>query len=203
MRSLLQNIPLVVIVFIVVSIVRAIKRAREQSAEHEATHDETDEQRRVREIQERIRRIAAERRGGSAPVTPPPLVQPAEAERRGMLQRPVPPLEPFGGPLKRTFEKFDRRPQPPPIPAFHPTSPAAELERQQRLADELRELQEAKEVATRRAAHAVAAEQARAQSAAGLRTAARARLLQDLRDPHALRRAFVLREVLGTPVGLR
>jgi hypothetical protein len=30
-----------------------------------------------------------------------------------------------------------------------------------------------------------------------------ARLMEDLRDPAALRRAVLLREVLGTPVGLR
>ena len=41
------------------------------------------------------------------------------------------------------------------------------------------------------------------QSEAGLRTAARARLLADLADPQSVRRAFVLREVLGPPVGLR
>jgi hypothetical protein len=40
-------------------------------------------------------------------------------------------------------------------------------------------------------------------SSAGVRTAARDRTLGDLRDPQALRRAFVLREVLGPPVGLR
>jgi hypothetical protein len=33
--------------------------------------------------------------------------------------------------------------------------------------------------------------------------AARGRVVGDLQDPASLRRAIVLREVLGTPVGLR
>jgi hypothetical protein len=36
-----------------------------------------------------------------------------------------------------------------------------------------------------------------------VQAAARDRILGDLRDPEALRRAFVLREVLGPPVALR
>ena len=67
MSWLLQNIPLLAFAFIVFSVVRAIKRAREQSAEHEAGETESDEQRRVREIQQRLRRVAAERRGRVAP----------------------------------------------------------------------------------------------------------------------------------------
>ena len=41
------------------------------------------------------------------------------------------------------------------------------------------------------------------ESERGLLTGSRGDLLADLRDPASLRRAFVLREVLGTPVGLR
>ena len=62
--------------------VRAIKRARQASDEHAATKDETAEQRRVREIQERIRRIAAERRGDRPLVVPPPIPLPVERPGR-------------------------------------------------------------------------------------------------------------------------
>ena len=41
------------------------------------------------------------------------------------------------------------------------------------------------------------------QSEGGLLSASRGHLLDDLRDGRSLRRAFVLREVLGPPVGLR
>jgi hypothetical protein len=55
----------------------------------------------------------------------------------------------------------------------------------------------------RRAAQVSAGVKTEAASRTGLLTEARAGLLADLRDPTELRRAFVLREVLGPPVGLR
>jgi hypothetical protein len=74
------------------------------------------------------------------------------------------------------------------------------LERQQQLAAKLRELKE------QRREHdcpseVFAEKTALAMSASG--TAVRGSLLADLRDPTSVRRAIVLREVLGTPVGLR
>jgi hypothetical protein len=124
---------------------------------------------------------------------------------------PARPLDPFGGPLKRVLGELERRieeqqmPKPPPIPTrqMREWSEAARLEREQQEAAELRALEEARDLAVRRAAeHARQLEQAaRAESA--LLAASRARLVQDLRDPQGLRRAFLLREVLGTPVGMR
>jgi hypothetical protein len=38
---------------------------------------------------------------------------------------------------------------------------------------------------------------------AARRTEARRRVLEDLHDPQSIRRTIVLREILGTPVGLR
>jgi len=59
---------------------------------------------------------------------------------------------------------------------------------------------------TRRSAGRRAAEAVEGNAAAARVTAAavhRAGWIADLRDPQGLRRAFVLREVLGPPVGLR
>jgi hypothetical protein len=67
----------------------------------------------------------------------------------------------------------------------------------------MRALEEARAMAQRRAAHVADNKKADAESEQGILTESRARTLEDLRDPQALRRAFVLREVLGTPVGLR
>jgi hypothetical protein len=55
----------------------------------------------------------------------------------------------------------------------------------------------------RRAEHRAADRAAEAESEPALRVAARDHVLADLADPQSLRRAFVLREVLGPPVGLR
>ena len=207
MDWLLKNVGLLLMVLIVVvSIVRSIAQARETSAKHEAGQDETEEQRRVREIQERIRRKIAERRGESAPVAPaPPLLEPETQESRPVF-RPAPPtpeLEPFGGPLRRAFAELERKVQPPMASPLAAESQAAEVERQARLAAEMKALEEARHVVQRRAAHAAETRDDVAKSEPAMRTVARARLLEDLDDPHSLRRAFVLREVLGTPVGLR
>ncbi len=176
MRDFFDKVPIYLILVIVVSIVRAVARAGKGKDGNRpaAGEGETDEQRRVREIQERIRRIAAERRGQRAPLSQPPP-----------LHAPVPERA---------------RVAPPPVVA---AAREAELERQEELRAQLEDLREKKFLAERQKQEAAAAAQEAAQSETGLRTTARAQLLDDLRDPSSLRRAIVLREVLGTPVGLR
>lgn len=207
MDWLLKNTGLLLmLVFVVISIVRSIAQARDNSAKHEAEHDETEEQRRVREIQERIRRKIAERRGEApSDSSAPPVLEPRVEESRPVF-RPastVQELDPFGGPLKRVFAELEKRVALPPVAPVVMETQAGELERQARLAAELKALEEARHVAQRRAAHAAEAKDDVAHAEPAMRSAARARLLEDLSDPEGLRRAFVLREVLGTPVGLR
>ena len=170
------------VIFIVVSIVRLIRQARENETPAPPAGD-LEQDRREREVREKIRRRIRERQGGAptAPETPPPVfTQPSE---------PV------------TLPTPARVSTPP--PELKPISVAAEMERQQRLADELRSLKEAKVIAARRAAHQAAEKSAAAQTPDALRRGARDELLSDLREPSSLRRAVVLREVLGTPAGLR
>jgi hypothetical protein len=195
MSWLLQNIPLLAFAFIVFSVVRAIKRARDQSAEHEAGDTDSDEQRRVREIQQRMRRIVAERRGQTAPAPvesdePPVVVIPPLTE----------PLDPF---RRGRAELESHTPSAPVAPPLALAVNAAELARQEQLAEEMRVLEEAQMFARRRAAQLAAATKDTAASEAGQLASGRLQLLQDLSDPASLRRAFVLREVLGPPVALR
>ncbi|MBL9200670.1 MAG: hypothetical protein JNL39_09195 [Opitutaceae bacterium] len=201
----LGNLPLVIFALVIISqIMRAAKRAREQQSEEQrqARPDALDEDRRTREVQEQIRRRIAERRGGGAPAAEPPA-----------LERPAPSPETtqlpdvFDGPLGRMLQELQKRAQPaaqepPPLPATA-LRQSAELERQQQLAEQLRTLEEQKMLAKRRAAHLAEARAEVAQGEPALRAVARGRLIDDLRDPQSLRRAFVLREVLGAPVGLR
>ena len=88
-----------------------------------------------------------------------------------------------------------------------PTTPAwsegALLVRQEQLAEQMRVLEESRLLARRRAAEVAATKQAESDSEAGVLSTARGTLLADLREPQSLRRAFVLREVLGAPVALR
>ncbi|MDO8540237.1 MAG: hypothetical protein Q7S40_07300 [Opitutaceae bacterium] len=200
MDWILRNLPLFVILFVAISIVRSVMRAREAQQKNRHESDELEQQRRIREVQEQIRRKIAERRGETG--VPPPLVAPQPPQR---VEPPVgvPPLDPFGGGgrVRRALEEIERRLQPPPVPVVEPTR--GELERQYRLQEELRAIEQGKQQVKRRAAHAADARDEIARSEPALLTASHARLLVDLSEPHALRRAFVLREVLGPPVGLR
>ncbi|AKC81745.1 hypothetical protein IMCC26134_01260 [Verrucomicrobia bacterium IMCC26134] len=168
-------------------------------ASRDGSHPDTDE--RVRRIQEEIRRKIAERRGLAAPTSPPaagPAPYPPDLhEPHWTSPPPVPPSVPVSS-----------RPQ------IDPYDEAATLERQRSLADQLAKL-EAKRLEARRVQQAssesvsAAAEALSAyvispsrSEAAGSGVGER-RLAAELRDPRALRRAMVLREVLGAPVALR
>ena len=205
---------IIFVVIIVVQIVRGIFRARRDAPPPPSSKpDELEEQRRVQEIQEQIRRRIAERRGEAVPQgEPPPLVRTEQAEPPPRpIARPETTQMPdvFGGPLRRMMEEFERKVQPPvPPPVLERTAQEtgrrnAGIERQERLADEIKALEDARLVTLRRAANVAAAKQAATQTEGALRTVARGHLLDDLRDPQTLRRAIVLREVLGPPVALR
>ena len=151
----------------------------------------------MREIQERIRKKIAARRGIPLPPEPTPEEPAASAP---MLQPSrVPPLEPFGGPSRRMVIETRRRETEPEEPA---ASETAVLVRQQKLAEQIHALDEARVATERRAAQAVA-QRANTMASSSAASAPHAIWLGDLRDPQTLRRAFVLREVLGAPVGLR
>ncbi|MGH7944609.1 MAG: hypothetical protein ACREH8_15330 [Opitutaceae bacterium] len=198
----------VVIVLFVAQMVRGVMRQR-KTGRPEIRRDDGDEERRVREVQEQIRRQIAARRAEGAPADTPPVLS-GEAgagpvPRAETTQMP----EPFGGgPLGRMLEELQRKaqqhlpPPAPPPPVAVERRNVAELERQQRLADELKAIEETR-VVQRRAAHVASDKQLVARSESSLRVNARERLLDDLGDAESVRRAFVLREVLGTPVGLR
>jgi hypothetical protein len=160
-----------------------------------------EEDERVRRIQEEIRRKIAERRGQAAPP-------------------PVPASVPTFDPFRPVFQEDDapspmrREEAPPPMPSpvrevVVAYADEATLERQRKLAAQLAELEERRREA-RRAAQAAA--QSGGQAAANVAYHADApdvpglsarRLHDELRSPAALRRAMVLREVLGAPVALR
>lgn len=154
-----------------------------------------EEAERTRRIQEEIRRKIAERAGGGPIQVPPPAPEPPPLFRtETSAPRPV------ASPLPQ--REFTRQAESPPMaqpPPFQATA-AAILERQRQLEEQMRELEAARKAAQRKAA-AVAA-QAVAFAPAST-TERRGDLLADLRGAGNLRRAIVLREVLGPPVGLR
>lgn len=196
----------IAVLVIVVQIVRGIAAQRGEQPPPQAKPDELEAERRTREIQEQIRRRRAERGDATARTesAAPPVMRPEPSPQTTQMP------EPFGGPLRRVLEELERQANPRPEPVAPPPVQEdrrqAELERQRKLAEEMEALAAARIAAERRAADlakAAAGDAVRASAAAAAATAARESLREDLRDPKALRRAMVLREVLGPPLALR
>jgi hypothetical protein len=214
MNWIFDNLGLIVFIFIAISVVRKVKafwQRVESDAERRAARSrpevrgqDPDEARRVREIQDEIRRKIAERRGGA---TPPPVMAPTPFEEDPPMLPPTrtPPVDPYDSPMKRAMEQLERRLQPTPPPAYQESrsANAAQVARQEELAEQMRVLEESRMLAERRAAQARAALTREYDSERGVLTASRGSLLAELHDPRSLRRAFVLREVLGPPPSLR
>lgn len=150
---------------------------------------------RTRKIRDEIQRKIAERRG--QPV--PPLVQqprPAPIERSPEATTPPVNLpEIFREVMKPRSEPV----APPLLRRAMTVNMAEEAERQAALMEKLQEAKLMKEAAQRR----LAFEASIADKETTVLKQARAGMQEDLRSPAALRRAFVMREILGPPVALR
>ena len=189
MEWILDRLPVLVFVIVaIVQVARVVMKSRDAQAERREGFAETEEQQRVRQIQERFRRIATERgQGGGAPAPVaeeeellfPPILQWDEAQPEPVTLAPR---------MSQQVLAEER---------------GVELERQRKLAGKLRLLEEARELDQRRADRVAVTAGVAARSEAVMLRTLRARLDADLRDAESLRRAFVLREVLGPPVGLR
>jgi hypothetical protein len=146
--------------------------------------DESQDADRARRVREEIRRKIAERTDGRS--TRPSATQP-------------PPL------ADRDADDWRRifRPESP-SPASKPVAPAdnenmtAVLERQRRLSEQMAELERTR-LAEKRAAHAITTDTV----AVARVTRVGSNWRSDLRDKEGLRRAMILREVLGPPAALR
>jgi hypothetical protein len=205
-----DHLGLVVFVAIALAMVRNVRKFMKQAEEEterraqmrrSAKYD-PEEARRVQQIQDEIRRKIAERRAGGPPVVTPPVEPPP------LLQPKVPadPYDPLGGPLRKMLTEVERRLEPPELPssvAQERMRRTAELERQEQLAEKMRQLQEARFLNERHVAQMKAARTLDEESEAGVLAHSRQTLLHELQDPQSLRRAFLLREVLGPPVALR
>lgn len=162
--------------------------APEEAPPKEYEFEDPELAERTRRIREEIRRKIAERQqGGAMGDEPGPELapEPAAYEEPPPLIREV-RLEP-AAPAAQAHPRLDAQ-------------RAAEiLEQQSALAERLRQVNDMKASAARRAAF----EASTVAPESGQRRQRQGALLDDLRDPAALRRAFVMREVLGPPVGLR
>jgi hypothetical protein len=163
------------------------------SAAAPTTVTDIDEAERTRRIQEEIRRKIAERRSGT-PTTPrePPTVVPAPAR----TEATPPPV--FPEPMQEMMRELQKRFAPEPsAPAPEPEIDREAVARQRDLDEKFQALEAAKRAAQKRAA--IIAEAEVVASTPSMSDT----WITDLRDPQNIRRAIILREILGPPVGLR
>jgi hypothetical protein len=198
MKWLLEN-PWVFIVIagLVAQVLKALQKgqggAAEAAPKKEYEFDDPELAERTRKIREEIRRKIEQRRGGAnqpEPVPPVVIESSSEATPPPVVIRLPEVVREVLTPSRTPEPAEDRGAQ---------IRAAAELERQVSLEERLQEAMLLKQSADRRVAFE--ATTADPEPAALVKT--RGTVLDDLRDPAALRRAFILREVLGPPVALR
>jgi hypothetical protein len=189
---------LFIVVFVAIGVANMLAKAKKAGAQPRPLQParssvDPDAAERTRRVQEEIRRKIAER-SGRAPASPPPMVSspPAEPPPQNIFQE----LARQMAEAKRTAEMQQR------------AQAADEAQAQQRMQDEQksREQAEARHLAeVRRMLQQQPQVMATAVDDSGTPATASARdkLLADLREPDSLRRAWLLREILGEPVGLQ
>ncbi len=165
----------------------AAPREPEQTKEFEFEDPElADRTRRIRE--EIQRKIAQRQRGGAEPeMTPAHEPSAMDTDAPPPLVRDVVVAAPQPPPLARSGSRLDAQRQ------------AEILEQQAAWQEKLSEAKRMKESASKRTEF----EEATADHSSAKRVATRSTVVGDLRSPEALRRAFILREVIGPPVALR
>jgi len=155
-------------------------------ADPRTVQSDFDEIERTRRIQEEIRRKIAERRGQVAP--PPVPMQESE------------PMYPSPRWSETVEERSPYKIEPPPLVETERVDPV--LERQRELAEQLAALKTARNVEGNRVSWAIS-KPAETEAQAATARADDIYGLRELRTARSLRKAIILREVLGPPVALR
>jgi len=181
-----------ILIFVIIMLVSSLLKHLKSSggAQAPSDGDEGGDYERTRRLQEEIRRKIAERRGQSVPAPAPAM--PAET--------------PYSAPVSPWDEDEDDAPykieEPPPLHPMVRQSVEVDpvLEHQRRLVEQLAALQ-AQQAEVSRAARAASNPTPMAPSSAG--QPADVYGLRELRNARSLRKAVILREVIGPPVALR
>ncbi len=197
-----------IIVFVIIAVISNLASQAMKAEEKKRTPpsplpppDDLEQAARTRRIQDEIRRKIAERRGLNLPpeeeAIPADENEPPAAPT--IFGRPrTEPLDPFGGPIARPLrELFEPRPPEPPalpIPAMVEPEPLREPVERVVTLSEIKATE--RTIAMAREAEMTWADATKTASGASA-------WRKDLRSPADLRRAVVLREVLGPPVALR
>ena len=184
----LENVIIPIIIMILYglgSVGQKKKKEGKQGPGRQQPQADPDEARRVREIQEEIRRKIAERSGR----VPPPV-----PTREPTATKPVPQVETrrFPTPSRQPSRRPEPVPSPPPVPSY-----------QDELKAKMRQV---------KALEAQAAAKLKATDAYVIKTAARrkvnpselrSQLFADLSNPMGQQKAILVSEILGSPVGIK
>lgn len=207
-------IPVLVFVFWIVGQFLNSRGNKEEDSPPIPTRNQQDDSApdRTRDIQEEIRRKIAERRQQQAQPQgqmPPPV----PAQRQARPPEPEPVAE---DPFARQPWNRDNEPQtPPPMPANHaePDRLTVELKRRrEELAAAKKQANQARKETQKQIAKSTKVKTVRQRgprikspkvAAVDARRSLREDVLTDLKTTNAIRRAFVLKELLDKPVGLR
>jgi len=164
---------------------QAAAEAEQPPPHEEKSFEDPELAERTRRIREEIQRKIEQRARGYAHEQPKP-VRPEVAE--------LPPV------IRELFQEPEPAPVMPRAASRQEAQRQAEiLEEQAAMAEQLRQAKLMKVAAAKRKEF----EAATADHRAAKRTETRSSVLGDLRTPESLRRAFILREVIGPPVALR
>jgi cytoskeletal protein RodZ len=184
---------LFIFVFVAIGVANMLAKAKRAGAQQRPPKParsslDPDTTERTRRVQEEIRRKIAERAGRPPIVSPPPSAGPPPQNIFQELARQM-------AEAKRTAEMSER------------AQAAAEAQAQQGVEDERKSREQAE---ARQMAEVQRTLQRQQQAATTVvaysgttAVSARDKLLASLREPDSLRRAWLLREILGEPVGLR
>ena len=159
---------------------RQVQAGEDAVPPKENTFDDPELAERTRRIREEIQRKIEQR--GRGYTEPPPIVQTEPEAPPPIIREVFVARQPV-----RASSRTDAQRQ------------AEILEQQAALMERLREAELMKSAGLKRKEF----EAATTDHSEEARTATRSTVLDDLRSPDALRRAFILREVLGPPVALR
>lgn len=194
-----------VVFFVLYGIAQLLGSKKKGAPAEEEEQDEIDMEERARQIREEIRRKIEERRQARDGQPPQPVPQ----QGRPRYDPTLPESQ-----QRRTLQPAPQRPVMQPQPVAR-RAPEPVLSRQPSLEERLQEQRAILEKA-RREQQAAKAKARQMMAAAGarrekarqeVRVAAtgnlRSQLLADLRNPSSTRKAVLLREVLGTPLGLK
>ncbi len=182
----LENVIIPIIIMILYGLGSAKQKKDGKNAPVEQPSEaDPDEARRVREIQEEIRRKIAERTGRAPPPTPPPA--PARVPQ---ASKPAPQTRQFPTPSRTPT------PQPEPVPVQPTRSYQDELQ------EKLRKLKELESQTVTKAETISAYSQVKP-SLKVARGELRSQLYADLAHPLGQKKAILVGEILGPPIGIK